>query len=80
MNMITDLLLLHELRIGAVIDDITSKNRSGQDGVNLLGIDILELAVENKVVSRRSNSDSGLLSEEDKGEDIAKLQEWLALK
>lgn len=39
------LLLLHELGIGAVIDDISTENRSGQDGVDFFGIDILKLAI-----------------------------------
>ena len=67
------LLLLHELGVGAIVDDILAKDRSGEDGVDLLGADVLELSVENEVVSGRAKSNSGFLSEEDKGEDIAVL-------
>ena len=67
------LLLLHELRVGTVVHNILAKDRSGEDGVDLLGADVLELSVENEVVSGRAKSNSGFLSEEDKGEDIAVL-------
>jgi len=67
------LLLLHELGVGAIVDDILAKDRSGEDGVDLLSADVLELSVENEVVSGRAKSNSGFLSEEDKGEDIAVL-------
>lgn len=68
-----ELFLLHELGVGAVIDNIASEDGSGQNSVDLFGIDVLELAVENEVVSGRANSDSRLLAEEDKGEDITML-------
>ena len=67
------LLLLHQLGVGAVVDNISAKDRRGQDGVNLLSIDVLELAIENEIVAGRSHCDSGLLSEENKGEYIAML-------
>lgn len=70
---VSHLLLFHELGVGAVIDDILAKDRSSENGVDLLSTHILELAVEDEVVSSRANSDSGFLSEEDKGEDIAVL-------
>lgn len=60
--MTTNLLLLHQLGVGTVIDDITTKHRSGQDGVDFLSIDVLELAVENKVVARGAYCDRGLLA------------------
>lgn len=67
------LLLLHELGVGAVVDNILTKDRSGKNSVNFLGADVFELAVENEVVSGRAYSDSGLAAEEDKGEDITVL-------
>jgi hypothetical protein len=70
---VSHLLLFHELGVGAIIDDILAEDRSGENGVDFLGTHILELAVEDEVVSGRANSDSGFLSEEDKGEDIAVL-------
>lgn len=70
-----NLFLLHELRIGAVVDNIATKDRSGQDGVDFLSIDVLELSVENEVVSGRPNSDGGLLAEKHEGEDVTKLKD-----
>lgn len=72
------LLLLHELRVGAVVHDIASKHRRSQNSVDLLGVDVLELAIEDKVVSVGTNSDSGLLSKQNEGEDISVLKTMLA--
>jgi hypothetical protein len=38
---VSNLLLLHELGVGAVIDNILAKDGSGENSVNLLGTDIL---------------------------------------
>ena len=65
------LLLLHKLGVGAVVDNIAAKDGRSEVGVDFLSVDILELAVEDKVVSGGANSDSGLLSEEDKGKNIS---------
>lgn len=65
------LLLLHQLGVGAVVDDIASEDGGGQDGVNLLSVDILELSVEDEVVSSGAYSHGGLLAEENKGENVA---------
>jgi hypothetical protein len=73
LTFVSDLLLFHEFGIRAVVDDILAKDRSSENSINLLGRDILELSVENKVVSSGANSDGGFLSKEDKGEDIAML-------
>jgi hypothetical protein len=67
------LLLLHQLGVGAVVDDIAAKDGRGQVGVDLLSVDILELAVEDEVVAGRAHGHGGLLAEKDKGKDIAKL-------
>ncbi len=67
----TYLLLLHQLRVGAVVDNILAKDRGGERAVDLLGIDILDLAVEDEVVALCVQTDSHLATQEDKGEDIA---------
>jgi hypothetical protein len=72
-TVISHLLLLHELGVGAVVDNILAEDGSGENGVNLLSADVLELSVENKVVSGGAHSNGGFLAEEDKGEDIAEL-------
>ena len=69
----TDLLLLHELRVGAVIDNIPTKDRSGENSVDLLGVDVAKLAVEDKLVALGSHVDGGLLAEQDEGKDVAVL-------
>ena len=65
------LLLLHELRVGTVIDDILAEHGSREGRVDLLGIDILDLSVEDKVVASSVEADRHLATEEDKGEDWA---------
>lgn len=67
------LLLLHQLSIGAIVDDIATKDRGSQNSIDFLGVDVLELAVEDKVVSSRANGDGGPLAKQNKGENIAKL-------
>jgi hypothetical protein len=67
------LLLLHELGVGAIVDHILAEHGGGERVVDLLGVDILQLAVENEVVALGSQTDGGLLAQKDKGEDIAVL-------
>jgi hypothetical protein len=73
LTVVSNLLLLHEFGIRAIVHDILAKDRSSENSVNLLGRDILELSVEDEVVSSGANSDSGFLSKEDKGENITML-------
>jgi len=65
------LFLLHELRVGAVVHDILAKDRCAERGVDLLGVDVLDLSVEDEVVAGGVEAHSHLAAEEDKGEDIA---------
>ena len=67
------LLLFHELRVGAVIDDVIAENWRGVRGVDLFGVDILQLAVEDEFVALRADIDSHLPPEHDEGEHIAVL-------
>lgn len=67
------LLLLHQLRVGAVVHDILAKDRGRELAVDLLGVDVLELAVEDEVVAGCVEAHGHLLAEEDEGEDIAVL-------
>ena len=69
----THLLLLHQLRVGAVIDNILTKDGSSQRAINLFCVNILELSVEDEVVAFCIEADSHLAAEENKGEDIAVL-------
>lgn len=65
------LLLLHQLGIGAVVYNILAKYRSGEGAVDLLGVDILDLSVENEVVALGTKVDSHLATEKNEGEYIA---------
>jgi hypothetical protein len=71
----THLLLLHELRVRAVIDDTSTENRRGKLSVDLFGVHVLELAIEDELIALRSKVYSRLLSEENEGEDVAILLE-----
>ncbi len=69
--------MLHELRVGAIINDILSEHRGGKDGVNLLGVDVTKLAIQDEVVALGSDVDGRLLAKQDEGENIAVLQRWV---
>lgn len=45
------LLLLHELSIGAIVDDVTTEDGGSEGGVNLFGIHITKLAIEDELVA-----------------------------
>jgi hypothetical protein len=68
------LLLLHEFRVGAVVDDVLAKDRGGQRGVDFLGVDVLDLAIENEVVPLGVQTHGHLAAEKDESEDIAVLR------
>lgn len=65
------LLLLDELRIGTVVDDVASEYGGREWAVDLLRIDVLELAVEDEIVAFDAEIDGNLPSEQDKGEYLA---------
>jgi hypothetical protein len=64
------LLLLHELRVGAIVDNSGTEDWGGKFSVDLLGVDVLEFAIEDKLVASSSKVYGRLLSEENEGEDI----------
>lgn len=51
MRVLTDLLLLHELGIGAIVDNVATENRGGERRVDFFGVDIAQLAIENELVA-----------------------------
>jgi len=73
--MVTNLLLLHEFGIRAVINHILSEYRGCQDGVNILSADILKFAIQDEVIARGSDVYCRLLSEENKRENVAILRQ-----
>jgi hypothetical protein len=65
--------LLHELRIGTIVYDITTKDRRCQWTVDFFGVGVLNSTVENKVIAVNTKTGNDFSTEEDKGEDIAVL-------
>jgi hypothetical protein len=67
------LLLLHELGVRAVVNDILAKDRCGKRVVDFLGVDVLQLAIENEVIAFGAQADGGLLAQQNESEDITVL-------
>ncbi len=61
------------LVVRAIVHDIFAEHWCGKDGIDLFGIDVPDLAIQNEVVALGSEVDSGLLSEKDEGEAVAML-------
>jgi hypothetical protein len=57
------LLLFHQLRIRAVVDNILAKDGGGKGTVDLLGVNMAELAIEDELVALCANIDCGFLAE-----------------
>lgn len=68
------LLLLHKLRVGAVVDNILAKDGGGERCVDLLRVDVLDLSVQDEVVALGVEHDGHLATEKDKSEDISVLR------
>lgn len=64
------LLLLHELSIGAIVDDVTTEDGGSERGVDLFGVHITKLAIEDELISLGAKVDGGLLAEENESEDV----------
>ena len=58
----------------AVVYDIASKDRGGQGAIDVLGANVLELAIEYKFVTPGAEENSRLLSEKNEGETVAVLE------
>ena len=67
----TDLLLLHQFGIGAIVDDTFPKDWGGQGAVDFLRVEVLVLSVQDEIVPFDSQAHSRLPPEQDKREDIA---------
>jgi hypothetical protein len=68
---ITNLLLLHQFRIRAIVDNIRSKNRRSQNSIHLFGVDILNLPIENKLTPLSPQVNRRLLPQQNKSKAIA---------
>jgi hypothetical protein len=69
----THLLLLHQFGVRAVVNDVLAEDRGGEDGVDLLGADVSDLAVQDELVALGADINGGLAAQQDEGEDIAVL-------
>lgn len=69
-----EFLLLHEFRVGAVIDNIAAENGSCQGAVYLLGVGILKTTVENEIVAIDTKTACNISTEKNKCEHIAVLE------
>lgn len=67
------LLLLHKFGVGAVVDHVAPKDRSGEWRVDFLGANVAKLAIQNEVIALGTQIDRGLLAEEDESENVAVL-------
>lgn len=65
------LLLLHKLRVGAIVHHILTKNRCGKDRIDFLCVDILQLPIENEIIALSAKVNGGLLPKQNEGENIA---------
>jgi len=70
-----NLLLLHQLGVGAVIHDILPKDRHCERLIDLLGVHILDLCVKNELVALCTQTDGGLLPKQNERKHIAVLLE-----
>ena len=73
MGLSVHLLLLHQLRIWAVIHDISPKHRCRERTIHLLRVDIPQLPVQDEIIALRSQAHRRLLAQQDEREDIAVL-------
>lgn len=56
------LLLLHEFGVGAVVDNIRSEDGCCKLAVDFFGVDILQLSIEDKLISFNAKVDSCFLA------------------
>ena len=77
---ISYLLLLHEFGVRHVIDNVFTEYRRGEDGIDLFGIDVLELSIENELIAFGAQVDRDLSAKKDESVDIPVLEisisEW----
>lgn len=68
------LLLLHKLRVWAVIHHVFTKNWGGERAVDFLRIQVFVLSIEYEVITLHPQAYSRLLPEEYEGKDVTILQ------
>ena len=56
------LLLFHEFRVGAVVDNVGSEDRRCKLAVDFFGVDILQLSIEDELVAFNAEVDGCFLA------------------
>lgn len=69
-SIVSYLLLLHQLGIRTIINNILPKNRRSQGGINLLGVHILQLPVQNKIIPLGPQTHRRLLAQQYESKNI----------
>lgn len=72
------LLLFHQLGVGTIIHDASTENRCREWTVDFLGIGILQLAIEDKLIAFGAQKHCRFFPQENEGKDIAVLGTQLA--
>lgn len=72
------LLLLHQFRVWAIVDNIGAEDGRRQGAIDFLCVDMALFAIENEFVSLCTNVDCCFPAEKNEGEDIAMLGDKLA--
>lgn len=67
------LLLLHELGVGAAVDDVGAEHGDGKRAVDLFGVEVLVFSIEDEVVSVDTKVAHHLLTEQGETEYVAVL-------
>ena len=81
----TYFLLLHQLRIGAIIDHATSENWSGENIIDLFRIDVLQFAIKNEIVTLLTEVNCSLSTKKYERKHIpilgisARVLEWIGI-
>lgn len=69
----TYLLLFHQLPVRTIVNDVGAKHWRGKGTINLLRIDIFQLAIENELIPFGAQIYCRLSSKQDESEDITVL-------
>jgi hypothetical protein len=69
----TYLLLLHQFGIGTVVHDVLAENRRGKRRIHLLGIHILQFAIQDELIAFCSQAYCGFLAQQDKRKHVSVL-------
>lgn len=70
-----ELLLFHELRVWTVVHDIAAKHRDRERAVDLLGVHVLDLSIEDEVIAVKAKVARDFPAKKGESEDVTVLVE-----